>query len=102
MKALFLGGLAGGSRRASWRELTDRTGRPTILADRTDQARLAPRLAEADIVVGLIWRADFPPAPRLKLLQSVATGVDLIDLAAVPRGVTCATSSATRRRSPNT
>ena len=58
-----------------------------IVADDTDMARLAPALAEADIAVGLSWRADFPPAPRLKLLQCFATGTDLMDLAALPRGV---------------
>jgi phosphoglycerate dehydrogenase-like enzyme len=39
-------------------------------------------------VVGHIWRAGFPPAPRLRLLQSVAAGLDLLDTAAVPKGVT--------------
>ena len=58
-----------------------------ILADERDAARLAPLLAEADIVVGRIWRAGFPPAPQLRLLQSVAAGLDLIDLAALPKGV---------------
>ena len=51
-------------------------------------ARHAPLLADADIVVGHIWRAGFPPAPRLRLLQSVAAGLDLLDLDAVPKGVT--------------
>ena len=36
----------------------------------------------------IIWRAEYPPAPRVKLVQSVATGIELIDLAALPPRVT--------------
>jgi hypothetical protein len=60
----------------------------SILDDEDDAAHLAPLLAEAEIVVGHIWRAGFPPAPRLRLLQSVAAGTDLLDTEAVPKGVT--------------
>lgn len=60
----------------------------SVLDDEGDVARLAPLLANTEIVVGHIWRAGFPAAPRLRLLQSVAAGLDLIDVAAVPRGVT--------------
>jgi phosphoglycerate dehydrogenase-like enzyme len=49
---------------------------------------LAQLLADADIVVGHIWRSSFPPAPRLRLLQSVAAGLDQVELDAVPQGVT--------------
>src|ERR1700746_3079697 len=59
----------------------------SILDDEGDAEHLAPLLAEAEIVVGHIWRRSFPPAPRLRLLQSVAAGLDLIDTAAVPKGV---------------
>src|SRR5258705_13787740 len=59
-----------------------------ILDDEDDAAQLAPLLADAEIVVGHIWRAGFPPAPRLRLLQSVAAGLDLLDTGAVPKGVT--------------
>ena len=38
--------------------------------------------------MGHIWRAGFPPAPRLRLIQSVAAGLDLLDTGAVPKGVT--------------
>src|SRR5207237_8367787 len=58
------------------------------LDDERDTAQLAPLLAEAEIVVGHIWRAGCPPAPRLRLLQSVAAGLDLFDTGAVPKGVT--------------
>jgi len=48
-----------------------------ILKNEGDAERLAPLLADAEIVVGHVWRAGFPPAPRLRLLQSVAAGLDL-------------------------
>jgi phosphoglycerate dehydrogenase-like enzyme len=60
----------------------------SVLNDEGDAAQLASLLADAEIVVGHIWRAGFPPAPRLRLLQSVAAGLDLLDTAAVPKGVT--------------
>jgi phosphoglycerate dehydrogenase-like enzyme len=59
-----------------------------ILDNEADAAQLAPLLAQAEIVVGHIWPAGFPPAPRLRLLQSVAAGLDLLDTRAVPKGVT--------------
>jgi phosphoglycerate dehydrogenase-like enzyme len=60
----------------------------SILDDEGEVEVLAPLLSEAEIVVGHIWRPSFPPAPRLRLLQSVAAGLDLIDVEAVPKGVT--------------
>jgi hypothetical protein len=60
----------------------------SILDDERDAAHLAPLLTQAEIVVGHIWRPSFPPAPRLRLLQSVAAGLDLLDTEAVPKGVT--------------
>src|SRR5438477_940897 len=60
----------------------------SILDDESDVAHVAPLLAQSEIVVGHIWRAGFPPAPRLRLLQSVAAGLDLLDTTAVPKGVT--------------
>ena len=61
---------------------------PTVLFDIGDTQRLIPALAEAEIVVSHVWKPDFPEAPRLKLLQSVAAGLDLIDVPALPGGVT--------------
>src|SRR5438093_1496672 len=43
--------------------------------------------ANADILITNHWRPEYPPAPNIKLVQSVATGIELIDLAALPRGV---------------
>jgi phosphoglycerate dehydrogenase-like enzyme len=87
MKALFLGRFADGIVPHVVARLTTA---PDIeaLADDADAARLAPALAEADIVVGLAWRAEFPPAPRLRLLQCFATGVEQMNISAVPHGVT--------------
>jgi phosphoglycerate dehydrogenase-like enzyme len=59
-----------------------------ILEDDGDVGQLAPGLADAEIVVGHIWRASFPPVPRLRLLQSVAAGLDLINIGALPKGIT--------------
>jgi len=100
MKTLFLGGLAA---RVAPRILgkNDRKARPTVLAELTDMQRLIPTLAEAEIVVGHIWRSDFPEAPRLKLLQAATAGVDMIDLRHCRAASPCATSSVTNRRSPN-
>jgi phosphoglycerate dehydrogenase-like enzyme len=61
---------------------------PTVLYDIADSQKLIPALAEAEIVVSHIWKKDFPPAPRLKFLQSPAAGLDLIDLPSLPGGVT--------------
>src|SRR5204863_9613526 len=42
--------------------------------------------AAADILVSNQWRAEYPAAPKVRLVQSVATGVELFDLAALPKG----------------
>ena len=47
----------------------------------------ARALAQADVLISLVWNASFPPAPKLKLLQSPGTGVDFIDFQAVPPGL---------------
>ena len=87
MKALFLGHFAAGvAPRILAKVKTPLEA--SILDDEGDAAQLAPLLSEAEIVVGHIWRPSFPPAPRLRLLQSVAAGLDLLDIAAVPKGVT--------------
>src|SRR5436309_2484691 len=86
MKALFLGHFAAGvAPRILAKVKTPLES--SILDDEGDAAHLAPLLAESEIVVGHIWRPSFPPAPRLRLLQSVAAGLDLLDTRAVPKGV---------------
>ena len=88
-KTLFLGNF--GARPGVWEAILAKTTEPldhSVLFDVNDSQRLIPALAEAEIVVGHIWQKDFPEAPRLKLLQSVAAGIDLIDVPSLPRGVT--------------
>src|SRR5260221_5369247 len=89
MKTLFLGGLAA---RVAPRILVKMTEKDkldtTILAELTDMQRMIPALAEAEILVGHIWRSEFPESPRLKFFQAATAGVDMIDLPSLPRGIT--------------
>src|SRR5580658_7715192 len=87
MKTLFLGDFGA---RVSSPVLAKATEKfdTTVLGDLGDTQRLIPALAEAEIVVSHVWKKDFPEAPRLKLLQSVAAGIDLIDVPSLPAGVT--------------
>jgi len=55
--------------------------------EKDPQEDFARALADADVLISMVWNKDFPPAPRLKLIQSPGTGVDFIDFAAVPPGV---------------
>lgn len=89
MKTLFLGSF--GARPGVWEAILAKTTEKldhSVQFDLDDTQRLIPLLAEAEIVVSHIWRKDFPPAPRVKLLQSVAAGIDLIDAPSLPGGVT--------------
>jgi phosphoglycerate dehydrogenase-like enzyme len=87
MKTLFLGDFGARVSSGVLAKVTEKLD-ATALADLADTQRLIPALAEADIVVGHIWKKDFPEAPNLKFLQSPAAGLDLIDLSSLPRGVT--------------
>jgi phosphoglycerate dehydrogenase-like enzyme len=86
VKALFLGGVAAGTA-AGIRARLPAGLEVEILDDPIDRARLRRAAADAEILVSNHWRADYPPAPRVRLVQSVATGVELIELAALPIGV---------------
>ena len=89
MKTAFLGNF--GARPGVWEAVLAKTTEKldhSVLFDLDDSQRLIPALADAEIVVSHIWKKDFPPAPRLRLLQSVAAGIDLIDVPSLPRGVT--------------
>src|SRR6266404_6184058 len=87
MKALFLGHFAAGVAPRILAKVKTPL-ETSILDDEGDAEHLAPLLSEAEIVVGHIWRPSLPPAPRIRLLQSVAAGLDLLDTEAVPKGVT--------------
>src|SRR5437660_846054 len=85
MKALFLGNVAADTASGIKAELPSSL-RVEILAEPQDLLRAREVSADADILVTNHWRAEYPPAPRVRLVQSVATGIELIDLAALPRG----------------
>jgi phosphoglycerate dehydrogenase-like enzyme len=85
VKALFVGGVAADTA-AGIRDQLPPGLEIEVIGDPIDRARLAAAAAAADIIVSNHWRADYPPAPKVRLVQSVATGVDLIDLASLPAG----------------
>jgi phosphoglycerate dehydrogenase-like enzyme len=87
VRALFLGGVAADTARGIHDELPASLGLD-ILDDPIDRTALPAVAAAADILVSNHWRADYPPAPKVRLVQSVATGVDTFDLGALPAGVT--------------
>jgi phosphoglycerate dehydrogenase-like enzyme len=84
MKALFLGNVAADTAEGIREELPPELD--VEILEPIDLARLPQAAAEADILVGNHWRADYPPAPKVRLVQSVATGIELFDLAALPKG----------------
>src|SRR5258708_6385043 len=85
MKALFVGNVAADTAEGIRAELPPDLD-VVILADPQELARSPAAAADADILVGNHWRADYPPVPHVKLVQSVATGIELIDLKALPAG----------------
>jgi len=91
VKALFLGGVAADTARGIRAELPAGL-EIEILDDPIDRGRLAEISGAIDILVSNHWHADYPPAPRLRLVQSVATGVELFDLPVLPKG--CAVCNA--------
>ena len=86
MKALFLGALATSQAAPITRFITEDIR--TEVLDGGDPPRLAAALVDADIVLTGAWRAGYPPAPRLRLLQVPLAGTDGIEIAALPEGVT--------------
>ncbi len=85
MKALFLGGVAADTYAGIKAELPAGLT-SVVIGEPIDRALLPEAAGDADILVSNHWRAEYPPAPQLRLVQSVATGVELIDLAALPKG----------------
>jgi phosphoglycerate dehydrogenase-like enzyme len=86
MKALFLGGVAADTARRIAARLPAALA-VEVLDEPIDRGRLPAAAADAEILVSNHWRADYPPAPRVRLVQSVATGVELFDLSALPAGL---------------
>ncbi len=87
MKALFLGNVAADTGNGIKDELPPEL-EVEIIADPKELPQSPKAAAEADILVTNIWRADYPPARKARLVQSVATGIEWIEQAALPRGVT--------------
>jgi phosphoglycerate dehydrogenase-like enzyme len=85
MKALFLGGVAADTYAGIKDELPAGL-ESTVIGEPVDRARLPDAAIDADILVSNHWRADYPPAPKFRLVQSVATGTELFELAALPKG----------------
>jgi len=86
MKALFLGNVAADTVNGIRAELP-RGLRIEVVADPHALLRAPEVTADADILVTNHWRSEYPPAPQVRLVQSVATGIELIDLVALPHGV---------------
>ena len=87
MKALFLGNVAADTANGIMDRLPPGLS-VEIVADPQLLMRSPETAVDVDILVTNHWSADYPPAPGVKLVQSVATGIELIDLAALPRRVT--------------
>src|SRR5438270_219189 len=89
MRALFLGNVAADTANGIRAELPPELEIEIV----ADPKELTPKAAAAtDILVTNIWRTDYPPAPRIALVQSVATGIEWIEQAALPRGVAICTA----------
>ena len=86
MKALFLGNVAADTANGIAAQLSPEL-RVEILADPRQLIERPGAAADADILVTNHWRAEYPPAPQVRFVQSVATGIELIDLDALPHGV---------------
>src|SRR5207302_1338196 len=91
MKALFLGNVAADTFEGIQAELPADL-QAEILADPQQLTRSPEAAADAEILVSNHWRADYPPAPKVRLVQSVATGVELFDLSVLPRGASVCNS----------
>src|SRR5438046_297172 len=84
MRALFLGNVAADTANGIRAELPPEIEIEIV----ADPKELTPKAAAAtDILVTNIWRTDYPAAPRIALVQSVATGIEWIEQAALPRGI---------------
>lgn len=84
MKALFLGNVAADTANGIKAELPPELEVEIV----ADPKELSPEIAAStDILLTNIWRGDYPPGPRIRLVQSVATGIEWIEQAALPRGV---------------
>lgn len=86
MKALFLGAFAASQAAAVTANL-ETAPQVAVLAQEGERASLAAALSDSDIVLSGGWRADYPAAPRLRLLQLLLVGTDAVEVSALPPGV---------------
>jgi phosphoglycerate dehydrogenase-like enzyme len=86
MKALFLGNVAADTY-AGIKDALPPQLESVVFAEPQDVLRAPEVAVAADILVSNHWRADYPRAPRLRLVQSVATGIELFEVAALPPGI---------------
>ena len=84
MKALFVGNVAAHTANGIKHELVPEL-EVEVVAD--PKALSRESAATADILVTNIWRVEYPPAVRARLVQSVATGVEWIDQSVLAPGV---------------
>jgi phosphoglycerate dehydrogenase-like enzyme len=91
VKALFLGGV-GVDTYAGIRDELPPSLECVTLNDPVDRSLLPEATRGADILVSNRWLADYPVKPEFRLVQSVATGVELFDMASLPKG--CAVCNA--------
>jgi phosphoglycerate dehydrogenase-like enzyme len=85
MRALFLGNVAADTYEGIRDEIPPDL-ETTVFRDPSQILQAPEAAAAADILISNLWRADYPPGPRIRLVQSVATGIELFDLAALPKG----------------
>ena len=85
LKALFLGNVAADTYEGIKDELPPGL-ESVVVADPQQLASTPAAAADADILISNHWHAAYPAAPRVRLVQSVATGVELFDLAVLPKG----------------
>jgi phosphoglycerate dehydrogenase-like enzyme len=85
MKVVLLGSLASREHQRLVGKLkTDY--RVVSLVDTTLGESVAAELADTDVIITLKYNRGFPPAPKLRLLQSLGAGTDAIETAALPAG----------------
>jgi phosphoglycerate dehydrogenase-like enzyme len=85
MKAVLLGSLASREHQRLVGKLKT-AYRVVALVDTTPRDTVAAELADADVVLTLKYDRGFPPAPKLRLLQSIGAGTDAIDSKMLPSG----------------
>ncbi len=85
MKVLLNGGVAARGLELLPERFGDRVELRKMTPD-DDDATVADLMAWAEVMISINYDAQMPPAPNLKMLQIPASGLDAVDLDAVPPG----------------